>query len=109
MTNLRDLAKQQLVQLVLAPAIGQLAVMVCDDYTIKLVSSALKIHEINQHGVGAVLNIQFNRERMQNTTAIYFISPTRASIEAVIKDYAGKKPQYGKAHLFTCGSKIYTD
>jgi hypothetical protein len=104
MTNLRQLVKQRLLDEIVAAADNQLAVMVCDDYTLKLVSSALKIHEINNKGVGAVLNINANRERLPGTRAIYFLSPNRQSIEAIIKDYSAKKPQYGNAFLFTCGS-----
>eukprot|EP00475_Leptophrys_vorax_P009679 TRINITY_DN1640_c0_g1_i2.p1 TRINITY_DN1640_c0_g1~~TRINITY_DN1640_c0_g1_i2.p1 ORF type:complete len:647 (+),score=199.54 TRINITY_DN1640_c0_g1_i2:196-1941(+) len=69
----------------------------------KIISSVLKIHEINDRGVGAVLNIAYDREKLPGTPVIYFLSPTKESIEAMIDDYASGRPRYGNAFLFTTG------
>jgi hypothetical protein len=88
-----------------AEANVSLSVMVCDDATMKIMSAVLKIHEINDKGVGAVLNVMYERERLPGTPVIYFLSPTKESIDAMIADYAGKKLRYGNAFLFTTGRK----
>lgn len=82
---------------------GAIAVLICDDTTLKVVSSCLRVHEINELGIGAVLNITYQRERLPHTTAVYFLTPSKQSIQALLDDFS-KKPQYGKVYVYTTGS-----
>jgi len=81
------------------------AILVTDDRTTKILDSVLKVHELNDLGIGVLVNIKFNRERV-NVAPIYFLSPTLESIEAFCKDYSNPRQlQYGgSVHLFLCGS-----
>jgi len=79
------------------------AILIVDDKTTAILDSCLKIHQLNDMGIGAVLNVKFKRERVR-VSPIYFISSAKESVSSVIEDY--KDPnniQYAKvAHLFIC-------
>lgn len=83
-------------------------VCVCDDYTTKIMSSCLRVHAINDAGVGAVVNINFDREYLPSTPAIYFLEPTAENWKTMLGDFAGKRPRYGFVHLYTT-SPVPTD
>jgi syntaxin-binding protein 1 len=82
-----------------------LSVLICDEVTLPVINALFKVSEITDKGIGAVVNLSAARERLPGTSAIYFLSPSRESIEALIADYAGKKPRYGDAYVFTAGGK----
>lgn len=47
-----------------------------------------------------VENILIPRQPLRKLDAIYFLSPTKESVEALIKDWDREKPLYAHAHLF---------
>jgi syntaxin-binding protein 1 len=54
-------------------------------------------------------NLELVRKDFPNTPAVYFISPTRSSVERVIKDFKdAKMPHYASIHLFF-SSKLQTN
>jgi len=65
----------------------------------------LKVHQLNDVGIGALVNVKFKRERV-NVPPIYFLSSDIESIQGVIDDYSNpKEPQYAnQVHLFICSS-----
>jgi len=77
------------------------AILITDDVTTNILDTCLKVHQLNDLGIGAIVNVKFNRERVQ-VPPIYFLSSNDASLKAVIEDYANpEKPQYASsAHLF---------
>jgi len=77
------------------------AILITDDVTTNILDTCLKVHQLNDLGIGAIVNVKFNRERVQ-VPPIYFLSSDEASLKAVIKDYEDpKSPQYAtNAHLF---------
>jgi len=77
------------------------AILITDDLTTKILDTCLKVHQLNDLGIGAIVNVKFNRERVQ-VPPIYFLSPCEESLRAVIKDYEDStEPQYASSvHLF---------
>ena len=82
-------------------------VLVVDYHTAKILSSCLRMYDVMEAGVLVLENVLLTRERLE-LPAIYFVQPTPAVIEAIIRDYdnldpAGKKPAkpaYSASHLF---------
>lgn len=107
MVNLRALLRSRLTEdvfLAVREKHGvEFSVLVCDDSTTKLVSSCFRVHEVNDLGVGTVLNIGYEREQLPNTPAIYLIRPTKENILRLIQDFEGKQRTYRRAFLFTTG------
>jgi len=95
----------KVMQTALDKSANKQALLVTDDRTTKIMDSCLKVHQLNDMGIGVLVNIKYNRERV-NVTPIYFLTPDLASIERFCKDYADPKAlQYGPSvHLFLCGS-----
>jgi len=81
------------------------AILITDDKTTKILDSCLKVHTLNDLGIGALVNVKFKRERVR-VPPIYFLTSSLPSIKGVIKDYEdSRKPQYaGNAHLLICSS-----
>jgi len=81
------------------------AILITDDKTTKILDSCLKVHQLNDLGIGALVNLKYERERV-NVPPIYFLSPTIESIKALIKDYENpNKAQYGlSVHVLFCSS-----
>jgi len=75
-------------------------VLVVDPYTSKILSSACRMYDVMEAGVLVLQNINFSREKLE-LSAVYFIEPTRESVERLVKDFSdAKKPQYSSAHVF---------
>lgn len=104
----RDNLKKQILKAVaaaLAKSNMKSAIMIVDDRTTKVLDSCLKVHELNDKGVGVLVNIKYQRERVK-VAPIYFLSPSIESIKKMIHDYSNPKtPQYtSNVHLFICGT-----
>jgi len=69
--------------------------------TTRIVSSCIKMIEFLEEGVVAIERLELSRKQFPKMHAIYFISPTKESIESVLKDFSNPKdPQYGNVHLY---------
>jgi syntaxin-binding protein 1 len=67
----------------------------------RIISSVCKMHEIALEGVLLVEDISKARERFPCRDAIYLLSPSEESIEALIKDFQDSaKPAYRNIHVF---------
>jgi syntaxin-binding protein 1 len=74
-------------------------VLIVDKITLRVISSCARMYDIMEQGVTLVESIEKPRQPLPNVEAIYFLSPSPASVDALVRDYA-KKPQYGDVHLF---------
>eukprot|EP00357_Protocruzia_adherens_P016360 CAMPEP_0115011938 /NCGR_PEP_ID=MMETSP0216-20121206/24390_1 /TAXON_ID=223996 /ORGANISM="Protocruzia adherens, Strain Boccale" /LENGTH=757 /DNA_ID=CAMNT_0002380801 /DNA_START=1464 /DNA_END=3738 /DNA_ORIENTATION=+ len=75
-------------------------VLVCDEVTLQVVSSNCKLYDLMQEGVSLVEQLERVRKDFPQMEAIYFITPTEASVDRMIKDFEDKKsPHYGGVHL----------
>jgi len=81
------------------------ALMVVDDGTMRTLDYCMKVHMLNDKGVGVIVNIKYTRERVR-IPPIYFISPNLKSVRSMVADYEDEsKLQYGAPiHLFFVGS-----
>jgi len=76
-------------------------ILVVDMLTTRIVSSCAKMIELLEEGVVALERLDVKRKHFPSMHAIYFITPTESSIDALIKDYSNpKEPMYGNIHLF---------
>jgi len=82
-------------------------VLVVDYHTAKILSSCLRMYDVMEAGVLVLENVLLTRERL-DLPAIYFVQPTPAVIEAIIKDFDSldpavkppQRPAYSASHLF---------
>lgn len=76
-------------------------VLVVDPRASKILSSCARVYDVMDAGVLALENLYRERESLL-MPAIYFIEPSRVSVERVAKDFA-EKPQYSRVHLYFTG------
>eukprot|EP00741_Cyanophora_paradoxa_P022223 tig00021438_g21453.t1 len=115
MPSLRELVKERLLQDIVRsvkPSSGW-KVVVCDAVTLRIVSAACRMYDIMEEGVTLVEKIdpegKAKRQPLSEMEAIYIISPTARSIDALCEDFKdAKRPQYAAVHLFIT-SKISDD
>lgn len=80
-------------------------VLLLDTLSTKVLSHAVKLHEIVEAGAMLIEKVTISRQPLPDTDAIYFISPNEESVKAVVKDFSLKdKPMYRFAHLFFTSS-----
>lgn len=91
-----------------------------DEYTTRVVSSALTMFDIMEQNVSIVEDLARGRQPFPDMDAVYFITPTMASAKRVMSDFVSKtrakelpdvngKPvvpvtRYGDVHLFFNGT-----
>lgn len=75
--------------------------MVVDANTVKIISSCLKMSDILGTGIISIEKLELKRATLPNFQAIYFVSPTKESIDRIVADYSNESaPQYNKLHVF---------
>lgn len=75
--------------------------LILDEYTAKLISSFVTMSDVLNKGIFSVEKLEIGRQKFPNYQAIYFISPTKASIDFILKDFEDKQnPQYKRIHIF---------
>lgn len=77
---------------------GGWRVLITDDFTTRVLSSALKMSDILDCNVSVVEDLQKVREPLTQA-AIYFITPTAKSVARLCADFE-QKPLYPSAHIF---------
>lgn len=80
---------------------GGLAILILDDFTLKIIADAIPMSVLTEWGVTAVVNVKFKREPI-SLIPIYFIS--EGSIDKVIEDWEqAEYQQYATPiNLFFC-------
>lgn len=75
-------------------------VLILDLVTVKTVSSIMRVSDLlADHNIALLEDLNKNREPMQGTVGIYFISPTEASVRRLIFDF-GSQAMHSVAHVF---------
>ena len=76
-------------------------VLVMDESSTKIISSALTMYDIMEHRVTLVEQLTKKRQPFPEMDVIYFIEPTKASVALISKDFeSAGKAKYGNVHLF---------
>lgn len=74
-------------------------VLVVDKFSIKILNSTVKMHQLSAEGITLVETLERRREPMPNMEAIYFITPTEESITLLMNDFK-KGSLYKAAHVY---------
>ncbi|NXX88768.1 STXB3 protein, partial [Centropus bengalensis] len=72
-------------------------IILLDDYTTKLLSMCCKMTDLLAEGITVVENVYKTREPVPHMKAIYFITPTKKSVDGLIDDFITKSSSRYKA------------
>ncbi|XP_052656636.1 syntaxin-binding protein 3 isoform X1 [Harpia harpyja] len=72
-------------------------IILLDDYTTKLLSLCCKMTDLLAEGITVVENVYKTREPVPHMKAIYFITPTKKSVDGLIDDFITKSSSRYKA------------
>ena len=76
-------------------------ILIVDEYTAKIISSFVSMSDVLNKGIFSVEKLEMGRQKFPNYQALYFVSPTKTSVERIIKDFEDKaNPQYKRIHIF---------
>ncbi|KAK0524876.1 syntaxin binding protein 1 [Tilletia horrida] len=79
-------------------------ILVTDSFTHTLLFSVLKTDQILQENVTSIESIEHKRQPQPSFDAAYFLCPTSANVEAIIRDLApddkSAQPKYAAGHIF---------
>ncbi|KAF0683150.1 Aste57867_24838 [Aphanomyces stellatus] len=102
--NLRTIVQQNLLDKMIkqtSVASHGWVVLVLDDTTTALANMVIRMTDLTERGVSIVERLELKRQPFPEMAAIYFISPSQASLDRVVADFAkADAPTYGTVHLF---------
>lgn len=74
--------------------------LVVDEASCSTLNSFVQYTDLMEKGIAGIERLELKRKQFENMHAIYFISPTRESIDLINADFEGKKKrQYGFIHI----------
>jgi len=97
--RMRQTVRRMLLKEMVGNVAGDWKVLVMDELTTKVMSSACKMSDILDRGVALVEDLAKKRQPQPAMAGIYFISPTIKSVTLLCEDFA-KEPLYASANVF---------
>lgn len=103
MRGLRSQTRGRILDVLKSLHLGAPGVLLCDKLALRAISSVLRVSEITEEGITLVEALETSRQPLRNFPAVYLITPTVESVNAMIADFADpRNPMYGEVHvLFT--------
>eukprot|EP01069_Polyplicarium_translucidae_P009053 Polyplicarium_translucidae@DN3284_c0_g2_i2.p1 len=77
--------------------------VIVDGQSLCVLSACCKAYDIIEKGATVVEGLMKRRQPLPDVDAIYFVSATAESVEAITKDFHGDKAQHKKVHIFLSG------
>lgn len=76
-------------------------ILVLDNYTTQILSYYITMSELLNSGIFSVESLELKRQSFPNFNVIYFVKPTKESIDKIVNDFKDEKnPMYNEIHLF---------
>nr|KAJ3420000.1 vacuolar sorting protein VPS33/slp1 [Polyrhizophydium stewartii] len=75
-------------------------ILVVDPYSLRLLNGVCKKSDVLSENVVDIEGLMNKRQPSPDKEAVYFISPTMDSVQALINDFSRGKRQYAVAHVF---------
>ncbi|XP_069794078.1 syntaxin-binding protein 3 [Narcine bancroftii] len=100
--SLKRMVWQKIKKLILDDCMkeGEWKILILDHYTTKLLSSCCKMSTLMAENISVVEDLHKNREPVPDMKAIYFITPTEKSVEALINDFRKRNHKYKAAYVY---------
>mmetsp|Transcript_25416 Transcript_25416/g.27786 ORF Transcript_25416/g.27786 Transcript_25416/m.27786 type:complete len:631 (+) Transcript_25416:78-1970(+) len=97
--SLRELIQKKFLDEVVGIAAGW-KVLVMDDISTRVISSALTMYDIMERRVTLVERLQMNRQPFPDMDVLYVAVPTVDAARRISADFERGKVKYGNVHLF---------
>ncbi|XP_076823508.1 syntaxin-binding protein 1-like isoform X1 [Clavelina lepadiformis] len=78
---------------------SQWKILILDELSVRIISSCCKMKDIIDEGVTLVEDLKKNRQPMPAFEAMYFITPTKESVDRLVDDFLDTR-RYKYAHIF---------
>lgn len=102
--NMREVVQRKFTEDVIGAAAATGSgwlVLIMDERATRVISSALTMYDIMEQRITLVEQLSRIRQPFKEMDAIYLVSPTVASAQAIVADFESeKKSKYAAAHLF---------
>eukprot|EP00331_Platyophrya_macrostoma_P008047 CAMPEP_0176415300 /NCGR_PEP_ID=MMETSP0127-20121128/5733_1 /TAXON_ID=938130 /ORGANISM="Platyophrya macrostoma, Strain WH" /LENGTH=593 /DNA_ID=CAMNT_0017795287 /DNA_START=63 /DNA_END=1844 /DNA_ORIENTATION=+ len=101
--GIKGCMKQRILLDLIESVPGSFKVMIIDKTSAEVLSVCLRMSELMDHGITLVEEISSVRQPLPKSPAMYFIAPTKTSVNLLIEDWKSKD-KYQEAHVFFTSS-----
>jgi len=98
-TGLRGCTQSRIITDVLQKTAATAAswlVLIVDTGAMRTISSCSGMYDLMECRITTVENLGAKRQPLPELEAVYLVTPSVASVEAICKDFEGNKDMYGK-------------